>query len=1008
MNEENSKNLVAIIGMAGKFPKAHNIHEFWSNLVEGRDCISKFTTEELIEAGESTELIAHPDYVAAKGILKDSLSFDASFFGYSPAEAATIDPQQRLFLETCWSALEDGAAIKYRSSVPIGVFGSASMSTYLLDCMAKDPSINTRYDSFQLLLGNDKDFLTTRVSFKLNLTGPSIVVQTACSSSLTATHLACQSLKDGECDLALAGGVSLNFPQKKGYLFKQGMVLSPDGKCRPFDDNAKGTVEGTGVGVVLLKRLEDALEDGDHIYAVIHGTACNNDGVEKIGYTAPSLDGQAAVINETLQYAGIHPENITYIEAHGTGTPLGDPIEISALSRAFSEQTAKTGFCAIGSVKSNIGHLNAAAGIASLIKVALSIKNKMLPASINFSKPNQKINFENTPFYVNKELKDWEQSKGTARFAGLSSFGIGGTNVHMILSESPTNRSLAEKNRRQIVPVSAKSANSVTNYCKALRDYIDQNPKTSIMDLAYSLGTGREEFDKRIAFVASSTTELLSKLESAHDVKTVSMDSKKVVWLFSGQGSQFEGMALELYVHQDIFREELDSCIGKLPASAPLKLIKKQLFGGTDEASLSSSHSYGTEIVQPALFIFEYSLAKMLQRLGMNADSYAGHSLGEFVAATLSGVFSLEDALRIVTQRGRLMATLKDGAMLAVYSNDQFVKELQSKFPKIDIAAINGSENSVFSGPSSEIQRLAKYCIECSVRHNLLNTNFAFHSRMVEPIMGDFEKAFDNIKLSSPKTEIFSNLTGQRADDLLMTNSDYWVDHLRKPVLFHEMIKNSLKDSDNIFVEIGPGNTLTSIVKSTFQSQKALCLLPHVRSTVNQEEHFLETLSSLWQEGNSLDWSVFHKNSEKKIISIPTYQFERTEYSMLDVREKPEKALSNASSNEGLANPKLETIEPESELELIIRQVWQNIFEIRAIGCTDNFMNLGGNSLIAIQMLSQIKKHLGVEVLISDFFENPTIRHLANIILEKMEELSEEELSLVDESLNEILGTLGR
>jgi len=655
---------IAIIGLAGRFPGAKNITEFWQNLCDGVEAISQFSDEELIAAGVDPSLLNNSNYVKAGAVLEDIDLFDAGFFGFNPKEAEMTDPQHRLFLECAWEALENAGYDVQRCESRIGVYGGASFNNYLTFDINSDHIGSA--NSFQKLIGIDKDFLTTRVSYKLNLTGPSLTIQTACSTSLVATVLACQSLLNYQCDMALAGGVSISVPQKTGYLHQEGSILSPDGHCRAFDAKAKGTIIGNGVGVVLLKRLSEAIADGDHICAVIKGSAINNDGSGKVGYTAPSVNGQAKVIAEALALADVEPETISYIETHGTGTALGDPIEISALTNVFLTETQKKGFCAIGSVKTNIGHLDAAAGVTGLIKTALGLKHKLIPPSLNFEQPNPEIDFKNSPFYVNTQLKTWKAGR-TPRRAGVSSLGIGGTNAHVILEEAPSVNEPESKTRDyQLLLLSAKTDSALKTTTKNLAQHLRQYPEVNLADVAYTLQVGRREFNHRCMVIAKDSKEAATLLESPRVFIHCQEDIKRaIVFMFPGQGAQYVNMAKGLYQSESGFREQVDYCAEFLKPLLGLDL-RHILYPDVEQTEEATQKLQQTEIAQPALFVIEYAFAQLWMSWGVYPQAAIGHSIGEYVAACLAGVFSLKEALILVAKRGQLMQQLPKGAMLAV------------------------------------------------------------------------------------------------------------------------------------------------------------------------------------------------------------------------------------------------------------------------------------------------------------------------------------------------------
>ncbi|MEO0868909.1 MAG: type I polyketide synthase [Cyanobacteria bacterium J06642_11] len=739
---------IAIIGMAGRFPGAQSVDEFWQNLQQSMESIVPLDDDHLLSQGVSPETLADPSYVKVGGILTGTDQFDAAFFGFSPREAKLLDPQQRVFLETAWEALEIAGYDSDRYPGSIGIYGGAGMNGYLLNLYA-NPSIRENVSPYELFISNDKDFLTTRVSYKLNLQGPSLDVQTACSSSLVAVHLASQALLSGECDMALAGGVAIS--KQLGYRAQTGSIYAADGHCRAFDAQADGTVGGNGVGIVVLKRLEDALADGDTIDAVIKGSAINNDGALKVSYTAPRIDAQKVVIQSAQAMAEVLPETISYIEAHGTGTNLGDPIEIAALTQAFNIE--KTGYCAIGTVKSNIGHLDAAAGIAGLIKTVLALKHKQIPASLHFQQPNPKIDFNNSPFYVNATLADWAKGE-TPRRAGISSFGIGGTNAHVILEEFPSTPlgeqpTILGERLPQILTLSAKTATALDAAANNLTDYLKQSSDISLADVAYTLQTGRRGFKHRRSVVAQTVEEAISQLQVPTAQTT--REQPNLVFLLPGQGSQYSAMARDLYKTQPVFKAALDQCgtllNGKLEHS-----LTELLFG--DSKDLLTETRY----TQPVLFAIEYALAKLWLHWGVKPNAMLGHSLGEYVAACLAGVFDLETALNLVTRRGQLMQQEETGAMLSVALSPKALQPWLSE--TVTLAATNGPQMCAVSGKENAIATLQARLEENNISCRQLHTSHGFHSAMMEPMVQPFVEAIKQVQLNPPEIPFISNVTG--------------------------------------------------------------------------------------------------------------------------------------------------------------------------------------------------------------------------------------------------------
>ena len=703
---------IAVIGMAGRFPGAKNIDQFWQNLCDGVESITFFSDEELIKAGIEPSLLSQPNYVKANGIVEDIELFDPAFFGLTAKEVEVMDPQHRLFLECAWNALENSGYDPYDYEGSIGIYGGGCLSTYLQQNLLSNGDL-LEFMDFDLIQqqdkitqGNDRDYLMTRISYKLGLRGPSVSVNTACSTSIVAVHLACQTLLNYQCDMALAGAVTIQVPQISGYLYREGGIASPNGHCRAFDHQAQGTILGNGVGLVVLKRLDEAIADGDYIYGVIKGSAINNDGTLKVSYTAPSVTGQSTAIAEAQAVAEINPETITYIEAHGTGTALGDPIEITALKQVFQASTDKKGFCAIGSVKPNVGHLNRAAGIAGLVKALLALKYQKIPPSINFDQPNPSIDFQNSPFYVNDTLRDWNP-EGIPRRAGISSFGFGGTNAHLVLEEAPPMEPSSPSRAWQLLLLSAKTPTALEGASQKLAAYLKANRDINLGDVAYTLQVGRHRFEQQRIVVCQGLEEAIAALESASEQPVLNHGSidepSPITFMFSGQGSQYPNMGLELYQSESVFRAEIDRCAELLKPHLG-KDIREIIYPPSGQETTAAKQLTQTSITQPALFVIEYALAKLWQSWGIEPQAMIGHSIGEYVAACLAGVFSLEDALKLVATRGQLMEQLPPGVMLAVPLTPDEIQPFLKE--PLCLGVINGVARCVVSGPEEAIKDL--------------------------------------------------------------------------------------------------------------------------------------------------------------------------------------------------------------------------------------------------------------------------------------------------------------
>jgi acyl transferase domain-containing protein len=872
---------VAVIGMSGRFPGAGNIDEFWHNLQHGVESISFFTNEELEASGVDASALRHPNYVKAKAILEDIDLLDASFFGFNPREAEVMDPQHRVFLECAADALGHAAYNPETFGGAVGVYAGLSMNSYYLTNLASNRDIVNSVGVFQTMLGNDKDFLPTRVSYKLNLRGPSLSVQTACSTSLVAVHLACQSLLNGECDVALAGGVSVTVPQKNGYFYQADGIGSPDGHCRPFDADARGTVAGNGVGIVVLKRLSDALADGDCIHAVIKGSAVNNDGSMKVGYTAPGVDGQAAVISEALTMAGVDAESISYIEAHGTGTILGDPIEVAALKKVFGTHTQKKGFCALGSVKGNIGHLDAAAGVVGLIKTILALKKRMLPPSINLEVPNPALGLDDSAFYVNTELKEWERG-ATPRRAGVSSFGIGGTNAHLVVEEAPPGGESGPSRPWQLLLLSAKTESALEKSNAQLAEHLGRHGGLNLADVAHTLRVGRRGFGHRQTLVCRDLKDAAAVLK-ARDAKRLARathegPARKVVFMFPGQGAQFADMARGLFDTEPEFRRHVEYCSERLAPLLKLDLrdVLYPTAAGAEEAAQLLRQ---TQVTQAALFVVEYGLAKLWMRWGVKPSAMIGHSIGEYVAACLAGVFSLEDALALVAARGRLMAQMPGGVMLAVALPEGEVGPLLAG--ELSLAAVNAPQSCVVSGRDEAVGRLEARLAAREVKCRRLQTSHAFHSAMVEPVLGKFVEEVGKIKLAAPTLPYVSNVTGTWITVEEATDAGYWARHLRQTVRFSDGIRQLQQDSDAAWLEVGPGQTLSTLARQQVGRERERVVVSSLARAPEGESDVatvLKALGRLWLAGVEIDWAGFDGDERRRRLVLPTYPFERKRY----------------------------------------------------------------------------------------------------------------------------------
>jgi len=905
---------IAIVGMAGRFPGARNVYQFWRNLRDGVESIHSLTDRELLAAGAKAEDIERSNYVKRASTLDEVSMFDAAFFGLSPRDAAIMDPQHRHFLECAWEALEDAGHMPQSFSGSIGVFAGSGMSSYLIYNLLANQELAESAGLFQLKqTGNDKDVLATRVSYQLDLRGPSISVQTACSTSLVAVHLACQSLLDFECDIALAGGVTIEIPHGHGYIYREEEILSRDGHCRAFGSGSTGTVFGSGAGIVVLRRLEDAIADRDSIRAVILGSAVNNDGARKVGYFAPSVEGQAEVIAEALEFAGVSADDISYVEAHGTGTVVGDPIEVRALTQAFRKSTSQVGYCGIGSVKTNIGHLDTASGVAGLIKTVLALQHAQLPPSLHFHDPNPHIDFHNSPFFVNAKLRVWPSNQAPRR-AGVTSLGIGGTNAHVVLEQAPAPVDSRHARPCELFIVSAKSERALGRAFENLTAHLDTNRDIDLSDASFTCQLGRHAFPHRRAWVVDSGREPIGGNPGPGHTEFVSgiavAPSPPIAFMFSGQGSQHVNMGRELYEQEMVFRESMDLCAGYL--LEPLGIdLRSVIYPQQVEGDAARDKLNQTWLTQPALFSIEYSLARWWMSLGIQPQAMLGHSIGEYVAACIAGVFTLQDGLAIAAFRGRLMNDLPTGAMLAVFLPESSIRLSHN----LSLAAINNFAQCVVSGSTSEIAALEQTLASEFVPCRRLITSHAFHSAMMEPILGAFEERLRSIALQPPRIPYLSNLTGTWIKPDEATNPAYWSRHLRQTVRFSDCLTELFRDPSRILIEVGPGNTLTSFARpQSGSSANAFQSLPHPREATGALHCAFQALGQIWTRGVNVDFAKLHSLESVRRVPLPTYPFEHLNFWI-----HPDKVKTVAvpvSTNAPIAS--------EGSNILLYRRVWKS------------------------------------------------------------------------------------
>ncbi len=890
-NNERNGFEIAILGMSGKFPGAKNTDELWENLKNGVFSIDFFTKEEVLEKSSvAPDTVNNPNFIAAKGIIDKPGYFDSHFFGYSPTEAEILDPQMRIFHEICWETLEDAGCdpSTYPGLISLYAGGSSNRWWEVLTVITGKTATVGHFASDYLI---DKDVLSTRTSYKLDLRGAAVTIHTACSTGLVAVDLACRALLTGLCDAALAGGTSLMFQSAKagGYLYQEGMINSSDGYVRAFDAKAGGVVFSDGAGAVLLKRLDDAIADGDNIYAVIKGFATNNDGIDKSSFTAPAIDGQAEVIRMAHYNAEVDPRTITYVEAHGTGTIIGDPIEIEALTTAFN--TDEKQYCAVGSIKTNIGHLDTAAGIAALIKATLMIKNRLIPPSLNFETPNPKINFENSPFFVNTQLREWK-TDGFPLRAGVSSFGVGGTNAHVILEEAPPREPTTPGRPYNLTVISARSAKALEQATTNLVNYLETNPNVDFSDVAFTMAVGRKTFEHRRMLVCTDARDCIEKLKNEHkdeisDGQGIQnyyiKEQRRAIFMFPGQGSQYVNMARGIYDSEPLFREEMERCFNILKEKVELDICDIVYPGQShpagsaeDDLTPGSVDINRTEITQPLLFTIEYALAKLLMSWGIEPYAMTGHSIGEYTAACLSGVFSLEDALTLVAWRGKLMQSLPPGDMLSVSLPVEELKPLL--VPGLSIAAVNAPDYCVVSGQEKTVAAFARDLDEKKIQYRELHTSHAFHSDMMEPILETFAETVAQVERNKPRIPFISNLSGTWISHSEAIDPNYWAQHIRSSVRFADGAAELLKNTGSVFIEVGPGRTLGTFVRRHPAKQPGhqfVNLVRHPKEDVDDLHYLLEKLGRIWMYGVPVNWQEYYVKETRKKLRLPTYPFQR-------------------------------------------------------------------------------------------------------------------------------------
>lgn len=980
---------VAIVGMACRFPGASSSTEFWANLCDGVESITFFDPAARPPAG--------PGMVGAAAALSDIDLFDADLFGIAQREAELMDPQHRLLLECAWEALEDAGYDPARYPGEIGVFAGANRNTYLLNNLLPTPGLLEPLDGFQISIASDNDYLATRVAHKLDLRGPALTVQCASSTSLVAVHLACRALQSGDCDLALAGGVAVKVPQHAGY--RPGGIRSEDGHTRAFDARASGTVFGSGVGIVVLKRLDAALADGDQVRAVVLGSAVSNDGAAKRSYTAPSAAGLSAAIERALAQAGVSPDTMGYLEAHATGTALGDPTEVAALTGVFRRWTSKRGFCAIGSVKTNIGHPSAASGVAGLIKSVLALEHRRIPPSLNFERPHPDIDFDAGPFYVNTELRAWPAVEGVPRRAAVNALGFGGTNAHVVLEEAPPAPPAARPVMPVLLPVSAHTEPALREAADRLADHLGGETRAELADVGFTLQVGRRELPHRLAMVCESATEAAAALRSSEAggllTGVVPPSPASVVFMFPGHGSQHVGMTHGLYRSQPLFRDVVDRC-AELFAPRIGADLRAVIF--PEEAGAAAGARLAeTQFIQPALFTVEYALGLLWQAWGVRPAALIGYSIGEYAAACLANVFSLDDAVRIVATRATLAQRLPEGAMLAAAATEAELGPFLDD--GLSLAAVSAPRHCILAGPPAQVEamqgRLTAHGIPCK----RLGLARAFHSAMMDPVLGEFRETVAGTVLRAPEVELVSGVTGTRLTAAEATDPEHWVRELRRTVRFGPGIALLAGMPGRIFLEVGPGNLLSALVRghqAVGREQPVIASCRGERERGPDEAALLTAAARLWLAGCPLEWSRMPQPAGPRRVSLPGIAFQRRRCWVEAGPAAPPAATprpvgslgaeARPDHRPGRERPVLPTayVPPADPVERGVARIWEELLGVGGVGSHDRFFELGGDSLIAMQVISRVRDSFGVELPVSGFLESPTVSALAGMVAETL------------------------
>lgn len=1020
MEENRTKytgNEIAVIGMSGEFPKCRNLEEYWDAIVKGKECISFYTKEQLEEIGIDSEILKLDEYIRAKGEISDIRLFDADFFNLNPREAELMDPQHRLLLQCAWQALESAGINPDRCGETIGIYAGKSISSYLYLNIFPHLKKIMAIGNLQAAIGNDKDSMTTTIAYHLNLKGPAVTIQSSSSTSLVSVCMACQSLLNYQCDIALTGGITAGPPNRSGYLFEEGGIYSNDGHGRSFNEGSTGFVPGNGYGLVVLKRLEEAIQDGDNIWAVIKGFAINNDGANKISYTAPSVDGHAEVVEMAQAMADVAPETIEFMEAHGTGTKMGDPIEVAGLTKAFRKGTDKKQYCSLGSVKANIGHLDSAAGIAGFMKAVLVVNKGILPPLCGFQRVNPEIELQNSPFYISTEAKPWIPCNGVRR-AGISSLGMGGTNAHVIIEQPPRVGESDNVKKTRVIPLSAKTAYSLKENRKNLSRFLQNNIGEKLSDIAYTLSIGRKEFLYRDVIVCSSIQDAIEQLEKKDEYIECETSDRNIVFMFPGQGVQYPGMMYGLYKNYLVFRKKMEECRKYIHEFAGIDIL--DFLNGINQDTKTLDN---TRFAQPIIFAVSYCTAMLYQSFGIIPSAMIGHSLGEYVAATVAGVFSLRDALFLVCNRARLMSETEPGAMLSINIPASKIKELTDA--DVSIAAINAPSLCVVSGRLNEIEKVKEECKHRCIFARQLKTSHAFHSHMMKEVEGKFGQLLRMVEFREPEIPYISCIDGAWAD-INSVNAAYWKKHITTPVNFAAGMDSLLKDN-SVFLEVGVGKTLSTLASQQELGRKRITFISAGRlekETISDEAYFMNSVALLWKQGVRVDWEAVFADERRNKVYLPSYAFDRSLYwiealeghdsytgaSATDLKEDKKNIGEKTISRSYHERPKLhhDFVEASTKTEEVLTRILKELLKISPIGVTDSFFELGGQSLLAAQFLSEINDIFPGYINMNDIFEYDTAQKLAKRIdvismensnKQSIEELFENILNMDDEMI---------